>query len=136
VCRTAADFMRHERIQFVELGKLVLIGFGRFVQLPVQNVVHVAIHVPKPAALGEELCVSAPPTESGSVVACCLKMNATAITERQTLDVKSCATELGVCEETIRRLVRRKLLRKLPGLRRVGIARTEIQPYMNGGRLS
>ena len=60
-------------------------------------------------------------------------MNATTIPECQTLDVKSSATELGVCEETIRRLVRRKVLRKLPGLRRVLIPRTEIQRYLNGG---
>ena len=60
-------------------------------------------------------------------------MNATTIPECQTLDVKGSATELGVCEETIRRLVRRKVLRKLPGLRRVLIPRTEIQRYLNGG---
>ncbi len=41
--------------------------------------------------------------------------------------------ELGVREETIRRLVRRKVLRKLPGLRRVLIPRTEIHCYLNGG---
>ena len=60
-------------------------------------------------------------------------MNATIIPECQTLDVKGTATELGVCEETIRRLVRRKVLRKLPGLRRVLIPRTEIHRYLNGG---
>lgn len=60
-------------------------------------------------------------------------MNVTATTECQTLDVKNSAIELGVCEETIRRLVRRKVLRKLPGLRRVLIPRTEIQRYLNGG---
>jgi excisionase family DNA binding protein len=60
-------------------------------------------------------------------------MNTTATIECQTLDVKSSATELGVCEETIRRLVRRKVLRKLPGLRRVRIPRTEIHRYLNGG---
>ena len=49
------------------------------------------------------------------------------------MDVKSSATELGVCEETIRRLVRRKVLRKLPGLRRVLIPRAEIHRYLNGG---
>ena len=59
-------------------------------------------------------------------------MNAT-IPECQTLDVKSSATELGVCQETIRRLVRRKVLRKLPGLRRVLIPRIEIHRYLNGG---
>jgi hypothetical protein len=46
-------------------------------------------------------------------------MNATATLECQTLDVKSSALELGVCEETIRRLGRRKL----PCLRRVLIPR-------------
>jgi len=60
-------------------------------------------------------------------------MNAITIPECQTLDVKSSATELGVCQETIRRLVRRKVLRKLPGLRRVLIPRTEIHRYLNGG---
>jgi excisionase family DNA binding protein len=60
-------------------------------------------------------------------------MNATAIPECQTLDVKASATELGVCEETIRRLVRRKVIRKLPGLRRVLIPRSEIHRYLNGG---
>jgi len=60
-------------------------------------------------------------------------MNTTTIPECQTLDVKGSATELGVCEETIRRLVRRKVLRKLPGIRRVLIPRTEIQRYLNGG---
>ena len=58
---------------------------------------------------------------------------ATATIECQTLDVKSSATELGVCEETVRRLVRRKVLRKLPGLRRVLIPRTELDPYLNNG---
>ena len=60
-------------------------------------------------------------------------MNATTILECQTLDVKGSATELGVCEETIRRLVRRKVLRKLPGIRRVLIPRTEIRRYLDGG---
>jgi hypothetical protein len=62
-------------------------------------------------------------------------MNATATIERQTLDVKGSATELGVCDETVRHLVRRKVLRKLPGLRRVLISRTEteIHRYLNGG---
>jgi len=60
-------------------------------------------------------------------------MNATATIECQTLDVKSSATELGVCEETVRRLVRRKILRKLPGLRRVLIPRTELNRYLNNG---
>jgi excisionase family DNA binding protein len=60
-------------------------------------------------------------------------MNATAAIECQTLDVKSSATELGVCEETVRRLVRRKVLRKLPGLRRVLIPRAELDRYLNNG---
>ena len=60
-------------------------------------------------------------------------MNATATIECQTLDVKSSATELGVCEETVRRLVRRKVLRKLPGLRRVLIPRTELNRYLSNG---
>jgi hypothetical protein len=34
--------------------------------------------------------------------------------ECQTLDVKSSAMELGVCKETVRRLVKRKILQKLP----------------------
>ena len=63
-----------------------------------------------------------------------MSMNATATIECQTLDVKSSATELGVCEETVRRLVRRKVLRKLPGLRRVLISRTELDRYLNNGR--
>ena len=60
-------------------------------------------------------------------------MNPATISGRQTLDLKGSATELGVCEETIRRLVRRKVLRKLPGLRRVLIPRTEIHRYLGGG---
>ena len=60
-------------------------------------------------------------------------MNATTIPECQTLDVKGTATELGVCQETIRRLVRRKVLRKLPGLRRVLIPRAELHRYLNAG---
>ncbi len=66
---------------------------------------------------------------------CWFVMNTTPTTECQTVDVKSCAAELGVCEETIRRLVRRKVLRKLPGLRRMLIPRTEIHRYLNGGNL-
>jgi len=62
-----------------------------------------------------------------------MSMNATATIECQTLDVKSSATELGVCEETVRRLVRRKVLRKLSGLRRVLIPRTELDRYLNNG---
>jgi hypothetical protein len=62
-------------------------------------------------------------------------MNATATIERQTLDVASSATELGVCEETVRRLVCRKVLRKLPGLRRVLLPRSELLRDLNGGTL-
>jgi hypothetical protein len=40
---------------------------------------------------------------------------------------------LVVCEETVRRLVRRKVLHKLPGLRRVLINRVEIQRYLKAG---
>jgi excisionase family DNA binding protein len=58
-------------------------------------------------------------------------MNATATIECRTLDVKSSATELGVCEETVRRLVRRKVLRKLPGVRRVLITKSELHRYLN-----
>ena len=58
-------------------------------------------------------------------------MNATATTNCQTLDVPRTAVELGVCEETVRRLVRRKLLRKLPGLRRILIARSELDRYLS-----
>jgi excisionase family DNA binding protein len=60
-------------------------------------------------------------------------MNATTIPECQTLDVKNSATELGVCEETVRRLVRRKVLRKLPGLRRILIPKVEVQRYLEAG---
>ena len=60
-------------------------------------------------------------------------MNATATSECQTPDVKSSATELGVCEETVRCLVRRKILRKLPGLRRVLFPRAELARYLNNG---
>jgi len=61
-------------------------------------------------------------------------MNATATIECQTLDVKTSATELGVCEETVRRLVRRKVLRKLPGLRHVLIPKAEVQRYLEVGQ--
>jgi transposase len=56
---------------------------------------------------------------------------ATIATECQTLDISNAATELGVCKETVRRLVRRKVLRKLSGLRRIIIPRIEIQRYLN-----
>ena len=42
-------------------------------------------------------------------------------------------SELGVCKETVRRLVRRKVLRKLPGLRRILIPRAEVQRYLEAG---
>lgn len=51
--------------------------------------------------------------------------------ECQTLDISDAATALGVCKETVRRLVRRKVLRKLPELRRILIPRTEIHRYLN-----
>ncbi len=60
-----------------------------------------------------------------------LVMNATI--ECQTLDVKGSASELGMCEETVRRPVRRKVLCKLPGLRRVLIPGNEIHRYLNNG---
>lgn len=53
--------------------------------------------------------------------------------ECQTLDVKSSATEPGVREETACRLVRRKVLRKLPGLRRVLIPCIELDQCLNNG---
>ena len=56
---------------------------------------------------------------------------ATIATECQTLDISSAAAVLGVCKETVRRLVRRKVLRKLPGLRRIIIPRIEIHRYLN-----
>ena len=60
-------------------------------------------------------------------------MNATAIPECRTLDVKDSAMELGVCPETVRRLVRRKVLHKLPGLRRILIPKAEVQRYLEAG---
>ncbi len=51
--------------------------------------------------------------------------------ECQLLDVKGSATESGVCEETVRRPVRRKVLRKLPGLRRILIPGNELDRYLN-----
>ena len=56
---------------------------------------------------------------------------ATTTPECQTLNIRNAATALGVCKETVRRLVRRKVLRKLPGLRRIIIPRIEIQRYLN-----
>ena len=58
-------------------------------------------------------------------------MSGTTIPECHTLDVKNSATELGVCEETVRRLVRRKVLRKLPGIRRILISKDEMHRYLN-----
>ena len=52
--------------------------------------------------------------------------------ECQTVDISEAASALGVCKETVRRLVRRKVLRKLPGLRRILIPRTEVHRYLNG----
>jgi excisionase family DNA binding protein len=60
-------------------------------------------------------------------------MNTTTSPECQTLDVKNSATELGVCAETVRRLVHRKVLRKLPGLRRILISKAEVQRYLQSG---
>ena len=59
------------------------------------------------------------PTDAGTIQEC------------QTLNVRDSAIELGVCEETIRRLVRRKVLRKLPGIRRIVIPKVEIHRYLN-----
>ena len=53
--------------------------------------------------------------------------------ERQTLDIREAATTLGVCEETVRRLVRRKVLRKLPGLRRILVPKVEVERYLQIG---
>ena len=57
-------------------------------------------------------------------------MNTTSIPEYQTLDVKSSATEWGVRKETLRRLVRRKALRKLPEMWRIQIAKAELQRFL------
>jgi len=58
-------------------------------------------------------------------------MNTTTnIPERQTLNINEAAIALGVCKETVRRLVRRKVLRKLPGLRRILIPKAEVQRYL------
>ena len=56
---------------------------------------------------------------------------ATEAPQCQTVDINDAATELGVCKETVRRLVRRKVLRKLPGLRCILIPRAEIHRYLN-----
>ena len=81
-------------------------------------------------------CVEATPKESSWVVSC-QRMNdliantKTGAPECQTLDINDAATELGVCKETVRRLVRRRVLRKLPGLRCILIPRAEIHRYLN-----
>jgi hypothetical protein len=58
-------------------------------------------------------------------------MNTITTPECQTLDVRGIAAELGVCEETVRRLVRRRVLRKLPEIRKILISKTEIQRYLS-----
>jgi excisionase family DNA binding protein len=59
-------------------------------------------------------------------------MNTTTTTpECQTLDITDAAIVLGVCKETVRRLVRRKVLRKLPEPRRIIISRTEIHRFLS-----
>ena len=61
-----------------------------------------------------------------------LIMNTTTVApECQTLDINDAAIELGVCKETVRRLVRRRVLRKLPGIRCILIPRAEIHRYLN-----
>ncbi len=61
-------------------------------------------------------------------------MNTTTTTpECQTLDISEAAIALGVCKETVRRLVRRKVLRKLTGLRRILIPKAEVQRYLETG---
>lgn len=60
-------------------------------------------------------------------------MNATTILECHTLNITDAATALGVCKETVRRLVRRKLLRKLQGVRRILIPKAEVQRYLETG---
>lgn len=51
--------------------------------------------------------------------------------ERETLDVKQTAAKLGVCNETIRRMVRRKAIAKIPGIRRVLIPIGEIERVLS-----
>ena len=51
--------------------------------------------------------------------------------ERETLDVKQTAAKLGVCNETIRRMVRRKAIAKIPGIRRVLIPLGEIERILS-----
>jgi len=52
--------------------------------------------------------------------------------ERETLDVKQTASKLGVCDETIRRMVRRRAIAKVPGIRRVLIPIHEIERILIG----
>lgn len=52
--------------------------------------------------------------------------------ERETLDVKQAAAKLGVCDETVRRLVRRKIIKKLPGIRRILIPVNQIATMLEG----
>jgi excisionase family DNA binding protein len=63
-------------------------------------------------------------------------MNATTIPECQTLNITKAANALGVCKETVRRLVRRKVLRKLPGLRRILIPKAEVLRYLDTGEMA
>ncbi len=51
--------------------------------------------------------------------------------ERETLDVKQTAAKLGVCDETIRRMVRRRTIAKIPGIRRVLIPLHEIERILS-----
>lgn len=52
--------------------------------------------------------------------------------ERETLDVKQAAAKLGVCDETVRRLVRKKIIKKLPGIRRILIPVNQIATMLEG----
>ena len=88
-----------------------------------------------PLFVGVRLCSSyTKEVVMGRMLSTCddLIMNTTTTApECQTLDISDAATALGVCKETVRRLVRRKVLRKLPGLRRILFPRTEIHRYLN-----
>lgn len=52
--------------------------------------------------------------------------------ERETVDGKQAAAKLGVREETVRRLVRRKIINKLPGIRRIVIPVNQIARLLDG----
>ena len=52
--------------------------------------------------------------------------------ERETLDVKQTAPKLGVCDETIRPMVRRRAIAKIPGLRRVLIPIHRVERVLGG----